>query len=225
MPYKYKYNAEDVKKEDIIKAKLKQKIQKQEYYRKNKERILLRTKMYRLKNLEKYRVYMKNFDIKRKLQAKKYNIPIRTHRTLKPEFRKPYKLNYKNNNTQRQRDLKLQNQWRKNNRNGCSWHIGETLRARIRCAFTRSLVDKKYKYKKSNDLLGCSINYLRTHLKKQFKPGMNWENYGFKGWHIDHIKPVSSFNLKCPVQQMACFHYSNLQPLWACENLSKGAKW
>jgi hypothetical protein len=54
---------------------------------------------------------------------------------------------------------------------------------------------------------------------------MTWDNYGKYGWHLDHIKPCSSFNLKDPEQQLQCFHWSNQQPLWAKDNLSKGAKW
>lgn len=53
---------------------------------------------------------------------------------------------------------------------------------------------------------------------------MSWDNYGMYGWHIDHIKPCSSFDLSNPAEQKICFHYTNLQPLWAKENLSKGKK-
>lgn len=69
------------------------------------------------------------------------------------------------------------------------------------------------------NLLGCSIEQLRQHLEKQFRPGMSWETYGF--WEIDHIRPCASFDLTDPVQQRECFHYSNLQPLWEIENLQK----
>lgn len=54
---------------------------------------------------------------------------------------------------------------------------------------------------------------------------MSWENYGFYGWHIDHIKPCSKFDLTDPKQQEQCFHYSNLQPLWAIENFKKSDKY
>ena len=59
-----------------------------------------------------------------------------------------------------------------------------------------------------------------NHLKKQFKRGMTQKNHG--KWHIDHIRPISSFNLHDPLQQRQCFHYKNMQPLWATDNLKKG---
>jgi hypothetical protein len=72
------------------------------------------------------------------------------------------------------------------------------------------------------ELLGCSVARVRAHLEGQFRPGMSWNNYG--EWHIDHIRPCAKFDLTKPEQQKQCFHYSNVQPLWAGENLSKGAK-
>lgn len=74
------------------------------------------------------------------------------------------------------------------------------------------------------DLVGCSMEELRLHLERQFLPGMSWENYGKHGWHVDHVKPCASFDLTDPEQQRQCFHYSNLQPLWAADNIRKGAK-
>jgi hypothetical protein len=72
--------------------------------------------------------------------------------------------------------------------------------------------------------LGCSIEELKLHLDRQFSPGMTWENWGRKGWHIDHIRPLASFDLTDEAQARAACHYSNLQPLWYRENLSKGAR-
>lgn len=94
------------------------------------------------------------------------------------------------------------------------------LRGRVRHALVGQL-----KASKTIELLGCSTEELRQHLEKQFRPNMTWENYGYRGWHVDHIKPCAKFDLSDPSQQRACFHYSNLQPLWAKENHSKGAKY
>lgn len=76
----------------------------------------------------------------------------------------------------------------------------------------------------TQELIGCSHQRLKAHLESQFKPGMTWKNYG--KWHVDHIRPCASFNdLTEMSQQKDCFHYSNLQPLWASENMSKNARW
>jgi len=74
-------------------------------------------------------------------------------------------------------------------------------------------------------LIGCDLNYLKKYLEEQFFDGMSWDNYGYWGWHIDHIRPCASFDLSKPEEQRKCFHYSNLQPLWAKDNLSKGSKY
>ena len=80
-----------------------------------------------------------------------------------------------------------------------------------------------YKDKKSSlDLLGCSGAELAQHLEKQFQEGMTHDNYG--EWHIDHIRPIASFDLSNPKEAEECFHYTNLQPLWAIDNLTKGSK-
>ena len=71
-------------------------------------------------------------------------------------------------------------------------------------------------------ILGCSVEEFWQHLEKQFQPGMTRKNYG--AWHVDHIKPCASFDFTDPKQVKECFHYTNLQPLWAKDNFSKGAK-
>jgi hypothetical protein len=72
--------------------------------------------------------------------------------------------------------------------------------------------------------LGCSIDFLKTHLESKFQPGMSWGNYGFDGWHIDHIIPLSAFNLTDREQLLKACHYTNLQPLWKDDNFDKGSK-
>lgn len=74
------------------------------------------------------------------------------------------------------------------------------------------------------ELLGCPVCWLEVHIESMFRPGMTWENYG-PVWHIDHIRPCSSFDLADPEQQRVCFHWTNLQPLFAVENLEKGHSW
>lgn len=92
------------------------------------------------------------------------------------------------------------------------------LRRRLSNAITRGL-----KSAKTLELLGCSVDFLRKYLGNKFKEGMSWDNYGLYGWHIDHIIPCSDFDLTKSEEQRKCFHFSNLQPLWAKENLIKGS--
>ena len=72
-------------------------------------------------------------------------------------------------------------------------------------------------------LVGCSLESLKKHLESQFQPGMSWNNYG--KWHVDHIKPCALFDLSKPEEQRKCFNYTNLQPLWALDNLRKYKKY
>jgi len=96
----------------------------------------------------------------------------------------------------------------------------KTLRSRLGTAIRSQ---NSTKNNKTIELLGCSISFLKNFLETKFKEGMTWENHG--EWHIDHIKPCASFNLLDEEEQKLCFHYTNLQPLWAYENLSKGSKY
>jgi hypothetical protein len=81
---------------------------------------------------------------------------------------------------------------------------------------------------KSLNLLGCTLKQFKTHLESQFQEGMNWNNHGVykfgdsMKWHVDHIKPCALFDFTKAEDQKACFHYTNLQPLWAIDNIKKG---
>lgn len=87
---------------------------------------------------------------------------------------------------------------------------------------TRLYLTVSKKTGKTMELVGCSRADLETHLASKFTEGMTWQNYG--DWHIDHIKPCASFDLASPEKQKECFHWSNLQPLWAVDNLKKGSR-
>lgn len=76
---------------------------------------------------------------------------------------------------------------------------------------------------KTRRLLGCSVIKFREYIGELFKPGMNWDNHG-KIWHLDHRIPCSKFDLSNEFHQRVCFHYSNYQPLFASDNISKGNK-
>jgi hypothetical protein len=69
--------------------------------------------------------------------------------------------------------------------------------------------------------LGCSMEQFKKHIEDKFQLGMTWENYGRTGWHIDHILPLAAFDLEDPVQFKEACHYTNLQPLWAVDNIKK----
>ena len=151
---------------------------------------------------------------------------------------KEKRISYYKNNPNKDKEYKLkQNQrqkiYAKQNREKINLYMRNKrkitpnwiIRDRVRSRVYRVLIKKNIKKCNSTlNLLGIdNINILKNHLEKQFKEGMTWDNYGL--WHIDHIKPCASFDLICPVQQLACFHYKNLQPLWALENLQKSAKY
>lgn len=93
--------------------------------------------------------------------------------------------------------------------------------------FRRMIAGKQTGLRASRDALkylGCSIKEVKLHLERQFTEGMTWENYGFRGWHIDHIIPLASFDFLDEAQRVKAFHYTNLQPLWWIDNLQKNAK-
>lgn len=95
------------------------------------------------------------------------------------------------------------------------------LANRVRDRINRVLKGTR-KSDKTFNLVGCTPQELKVWLEAKFKPGMSWENRS--EWHVDHIKPCALFDLINPEQQKLCFHYTNLQPLWASENLSKGSR-
>ena len=172
---------------------------RKQYYLKNKEKIFKENKKWYLKNKEKVKKwykkwYLKNIKKRKLYQLKYYN--LNKNKIIKKQLIRE-KQKYHSNKT-----FRLQ-------------HI---LRRRI------SLALRGFNKSKSTmKLLGIpNIEFLKNYLEKKFKPGMNWKKRGLI--HIDHIIPCAAFDLSDPKQQAKCFHYTNLQPLWAHENLSKGAK-
>jgi hypothetical protein len=97
------------------------------------------------------------------------------------------------------------------------FNLAKRLRDRIYGIFNRKNCPKNSTTQK---LLGCNWSEAKEHLENQFSDGMSWENMG--SWHIDHIVPLASATTQ--EELIALCHYSNLQPLWAFDNMSKGSK-
>lgn len=115
---------------------------------------------------------------------------------------------------------RVRNQVRKRLKNDPIFLIKYRLRTRFYQYVKRGLAKKQVKTSK---LIGCDWNYLKNHLQRRFKKGMSWKNFG--KWHIDHIKPMSHFDLMKVKDQYLCCNYKNLQPMWAKDNLSKGNRY
>ena len=108
----------------------------------------------------------------------------------------------------------------KRRRTDPGFRLLHNLRNRLRYAVTSQGATKSAR---TLDLTGCTVGHLRSHLEALFQPGMTWQNQG--RWEVDHIRPCASFDLNDTVQQRECFHYMNLQPMWASDNKSKGSLW
>jgi len=152
------------------------------------------------RNKEKRIKYSKDLKLKNTEYAKKCRIGVKKWFKDNPEYMSKW---YKN---KRETDI--------------HYRILGNMRARILIA-----IKTNGKGAKTIEMLGCTIEHFKQHLELLFKPGMNWDNYGRKGWHMDHIKPCSLFDLSFFEQQKQCFHYTNIQPLWWNENLNKSAKY
>lgn len=97
--------------------------------------------------------------------------------------------------------------------------VKKSIASRVRSALkTQNLL----KSSATVEYVGCTIQFLREWLQYQFEDDMCWDNIG--KWHIDHVKPCSSFNLQSKDEQKACFNWKNLRPLWGKENMSKSNK-
>ena len=220
---------------------------RKKYVEKNKEKILLWHRNNRLKNLEKFKEYRKKYYDKNKVkQGEKNKIWYQNNKEYCSQRAKKY--NYENRekikkNGERYREENgercraMGRDWYSRNKervikrttayskeryqNNFSVRMIHVARARINAMLRGKAIGK---FTSTAKLIGCTPKFLKEYLEKKFLKGMTWDNYGIKGWHVDHITPCASFDFNCPVQQLACCHYSNLQPLWALDNIRKGAK-
>lgn len=96
--------------------------------------------------------------------------------------------------------------------------IASNLRSRLG-AFIKS--KSSTESNETASYVGCTRNELKKHIESKFTDGMTWENKGRHGWHIDHILPLSHFDLRKKSELLKAMHYTNIQPLWEKDNLSK----
>jgi hypothetical protein len=105
--------------------------------------------------------------------------------------------------------------------------LARLVRNRAKAILKTQTKRKNAKYKNLGDIeeiIGCKVEFLMKHIENQFEPEMNWDNWGLHGWHIDHIYPISRFNLLDREELLKACNYKNLRPLWATENRKKHAK-
>ena len=199
---------------------LKKKEYNKRYWEKNKERLKIknreRGKRYRAnpKNKEKIKESNRKYAIKNREKIFAYHAKYRTENKEKIN-RKIREWYYKNTKKVKER-IKIYN---KVYRNTLHFKIKDNMRRRIRTALKK---DGGKKTKRTMKLVGCTVEQLKQYIERQFKPGMSWDQRSL--FHIDHIIPCASFDLTKLSQQKKCFHYTNLQPLWAIDNIKKGAK-
>lgn len=181
------------------------------HYLNNKEAIKERHKLYNIKNKEKIKEYNDSRKQEKNIYSKNYNI---INKDKLKEYHKKYRL--ENKDKKREYFKIYYKQKRK-----------EDLMFKFKCN-VRNIVYKSFKktnskFKKklkSEEIIGCNLLEFKEYIQSQFTNGMTLENYG--EWHLDHIIPIATAKTEEDIIRLN--HYTNFQPLWAKENISKGAK-
>lgn len=209
----------------------------------NKDRVVAYRKEYAAENAEKIKTSRKRYEVEnkekvRKAKAEKY---LRTRERCLAKVkentakRKPevlaYGAAYREANREKLRSN--QREYMKANKDERAAYMLRyaverrrtdplfNLKCRLRSRIGGFLSKKGFgKTKKTYELIGCSYEDLAQHLENQFLPGMTWANRST--WHVDHRIPLAS--AKTEEEILKLFHYTNLQPLWAAQNISKGAR-
>jgi len=138
----------------------------------------------------------------------------------KKEHRKEYLKQYREKNKEKIKEVKRTYQKEKRHTDPI-YKLISNFRTAIYIVLKENKLDKYTNY---FNMVGYSAEQLKKHLEEQFTDGMNWENYG--EWHIDHIKPISSFEFDSSEDEQfkVCWSLDNLQPMWGIENIKKGNK-
>jgi len=177
------------------KLKEKKLAQKKEYYLKKREEILLKRKEYAANNKEKISIKNKEYRAANLEHLKAHN--------------REYQRKYAKILSIKKRQLVDSTPLRQ-------------FKERIRCLVKNSFYRLKHnKTKRVSEVIGTDWETVKEHFVSQFKDGMTWEAFIAGEIHVDHIQPLAS--AKTEEELIALCHYTNLQPLWCLDNLSKGA--
>jgi hypothetical protein len=205
----------------------KQKEYNRTYYQKNKAKLIENSIKWEKENPEKYKKIKQKLYINNK---EKFAERSKIYRTKnKEKIKDKYKLN-KEEVSKNRREYYIKNRkdiikkatiYKTNRRKTV---LQERLKSTMRSRIAMALKNRSKKARKTRDLLGCSIEELKNYLESKFLPTMTWENYG-RYWHIDHIIPCRVFNLVNEYEQKACFHYTNLRPLFAVTQIIDGIEY
>jgi hypothetical protein len=188
------------------------KIYNKNYYIKNKDLILLNVKMWGDCNKEKTRLYSRTWVNRNKDKSLKSN---EQWRLSNPEKMNKCREIWRNNNEDKV--LFYDKNYRDNRKKNELYVFIDRTRKLISGSFKRQGYKK---FSKTHEILGCTFEEFKEHIEKQFVDGMSWDNRS--KWHIDHIYPISL--AKSEEEVIKLNHYTNLQPLWAKDNIRKSNK-
>lgn len=187
-----------------------------EYDREHKVQKAARMKEYYQKNKEHFRAYEKEY--------------ARTHKVRKSDMMKEYRKGRKDHISAYNKDYNSRHlvQSAVHRRMRKATDIQYKLQLGLRKRFYMALKNNQKKGSAVRDL-GCTISEFKFYLEGQFQDGMSWDNWGpasteRRTWHIDHKIPLAFFDLTNREQLLKAVHYTNLQPMWAMENLTKKKK-
>lgn len=185
------------------------------YYEANREKRISQSKSYYLAHKDELKDRRRSYSkIYYKANKDKVKALMKVYYEANRDKRMAYGKTYSKANRDKQ------NAYRNNRlKTDIQFKLSKRLRERLRKA-----LNGNHKNGSAVKDLGCSIDELKIYLESKFQLGMTWDNWGFEGWHIDHIKPLASFDLTDREQFLIACHYTNLQPLWAKDNMAKSDK-
>jgi hypothetical protein len=199
--YKIQYDKKYYSKPDVRKKiNQQQKINRAKLSSETKKKYAENNKNWRIKNKEKVGQNWINWYLK---PENKEKVRISANKPKRKETTRTYYRNRRKNDPQ----FKLIN----------------NLRTRLAHLISRN--PKIIKNEKTRELIGCSVEELKLYIEKKFLVGMSWDNYNYETWHIDHIKPLSLAKNMDDIIRLKLMHYTNLQPLWAKDNIKKSNKY